>query len=68
MRMQNQVAAPGKQLDVTPKRLAESALDAIAFVGLADHLAHCKPDARASSSVKIAAPETRSSKPIGACG
>ncbi len=46
MRVQDQIAALGQQINVTPQDFAQAALDSIAFVGLADHLADGKPDTR----------------------
>jgi hypothetical protein len=44
--MENQIAALGKHLDVVAQDFAHAALDAVAFMGFADHFAHSKPNAR----------------------
>ena len=46
-RMQDQVEALGQQVHVAAKHLAHAALDAVALVRLAQHLAGGEPDARA---------------------
>ena len=45
-RMEDQVEAGGKQIHVTAQHFAHAALDAIALVGLAEHLAGGEPNAR----------------------
>jgi hypothetical protein len=45
--MEDEVEANGKQIYVTAQNVAHAALDAIALVGLAEHLAGREPDARA---------------------
>lgn len=47
-RMKDKVAALGQQVDVAAQNLAHAPLDAIAFMGLAQHLAGGEADARAS--------------------
>ena len=65
-----------QQLQMTTQNLAHAALDAIAFVRLAQHLAGCQPDARPSGicnclgmpSSSSAEQETSSSRRTAACG
>ncbi len=69
--MQDQVEAAGQQVQMAAQGLAHAALDAVALMRLAQHLARGEPDARtrdASARPAVAAPETSSSTRIAACG
>jgi hypothetical protein len=46
-RMQDEVEAPGQQIDMAAESLSHAALDAIAFMGFAQHFADGETNARA---------------------
>ena len=66
--MKDQIEARGQQIHVAAQGLAHAALDAVALMGLAQHLARGEADARPQPEQLAPSVRLRRQKPAHGCG